>query len=137
MTDFFTTMRALSLVTITCVAFTGCAAEPEPVGECDGIVCEPCAPALELRVRLESGAVPMNLTIDGADLVCSAPVGAQVTCTVDTLAIGTHALTVRVDDEAPVHLNVTVTADGGGCCSCGGLPVSRTLVVDDLSDAGA
>lgn len=122
-------MRVLSFVALTCAALTGCSAE------CD-VVCGPCAPPLELRVRLASGAVPMNVTIDGADLVCTAPFDGQVACTADALALGTHALTVRADGEAPVELSVTLAPDGGGCCSCGYQPISRDVVLGDGGDAG-
>ena len=117
------------------LALAACGSSDTP--DCSAVFCGPCAPPLELRVTSASGETPANVVVEGATMRCGETILGEGACTADELALGTHTLTVRADGEEPVSLTVELRADGGGCCSCGYQPVSRSVVLGASPDAGS
>ena len=127
-------MKATALgIVLASLALSACG---DDAAECDGILCGACAPALELRITSASGETPADVVVEGAETTCGETVAGEVVCTAQELAVGTHELTVRATGETPVSLTIEIDPDGGGCCSCGYQPVSRTIVLGATLDAG-
>jgi hypothetical protein len=90
-------------------------------GLCGDVVCGACPAPLTLRVTdAEAGGAVAGLVVTGAEALCDAPTGAELTSCDVQVGVGTTELVLSADGYDDEAVSVTINADSGeSCCSCG------------------
>lgn len=102
--------------------------------DCTGVLCGPCAQAIDLRVRL-AGVATGVVTASGVEgVACGAAGDGSFFCGASSVAPGTYTLTLAAPGHQSETITFTLAPPGPGCCACSG-SFSRELTLARAADS--
>ncbi|HEY8427195.1 MAG TPA: hypothetical protein VIL20_02425 [Sandaracinaceae bacterium] len=127
-------MRNLVPLLLASAAFacTGSHTGEDAGMNCDGVVCDICEDALQIRVLLPEGAPVVDVSVEGVEGVVCEPAAGIIYCGRRDLPPGEYHLTVRADGYHPEPLTFYLGHPSGReCCVCPSI-FARTLTLEPI-----